>query len=147
MRPSRSSILQPFWGVALCPPLSGLPSAWCLSVTAVLTGRTMIYHWPYLTVDLGGLRYLHWTAGRDSHRSRKTPSKHLACHLPWRNESQFVCSSNSAPRTLRVTSFYGADRELIPLWSNPLPCSTDRPWLWTAKWLMAEMKVNVGHCR
>lgn len=44
-------------------------------------------------------------------------------------------------------SFYGADGELIPLWSSPLRSSTDRPRLWTVKWLMGEMKVNVGHRR
>lgn len=80
----------------LSVPLSGRPSAWCLPVTAVPTGGTMIHHWPYLTVDLERLRYLHWRRAVMAWKQKNPPW--CIAVLP--------CSRSSTLTTLGVTFFF-----------------------------------------
>lgn len=53
-----------------------------------------------------------------------------------------LCSLwSAAARWRHRAPLYGADGELM------LHSSTDRPQLWTAKWLIGETQVDVGHSR
>lgn len=107
-----------------------------------------------LVFDLEKPKYLHWlqaliTAGC---HSLKTTVETICfpfiiswCTVvcipfypQWRGDSTFRY-------IISGPFFYGVIGELMPLWSNPRRSSTDRPRLWTSKWLMGEMKVNVGH--